>query len=484
MKAILFGSAVESGAVSIKSWDAPFIRWMQQLTRGGLSGPDEAYGTVTRIFRAVQIRSSALARIPYRVRDRSGDIVQWEHRRVLRPLLWLTEAGLSLNGAAYWYRIGNRARELGYLALAKDLGYRWFAPQTITPVVDEELGLLGFNRALAGLVGVRKKEEPKSREEKLDPGIPIPWSPSPIVDFSTDEIVYFFALDPAVEIGPGRSPGQVALQAAGIAKNINEFADKFFERGAIPASLLTVENVPSGPKGEQELRELEAWWKRISRGIKNAWATKAVRASVKFQRIGQPVNELAMPELKNSVKKDIDDAMGVPSMLLDGVANVATAKTARKSLYVETIFPEAEMIAATLNDQVFGPQGLEFMWLFEQMEVMQEEEAQRAGALNALVRSGVPLMFSLRILGYDIDPQLVSEFEAEIERRERLALMTAQERARLDRMRIALAQARQELGEQREERMVLQQRLEEAELEEKLGRDIITENDQQPTTRS
>ncbi len=205
---------------------------------------NRAYRTVPWVRRCVYLRANAISGLPHEIL--SGDEpIDWPLGHLLPELLWLTEASLCLTGAAYWLK-ERRGRVL--------IGLRHLAAATITPLLDTERGLVGFQRT----VGART------------------------LKFSPDDVVYFFEPSPDVEVGPGRPLLEAALEAAGIAANANQFVSQFFRRGAITATLLAVEGNPPA----EESRRLETWWKQMLRGVRRAWETVAVRATVKPQQIG------------------------------------------------------------------------------------------------------------------------------------------------------------------------------------------------------
>ena len=180
---------------------------------------------------------------------------------------------------------------------------------------------------------------------------------------------------------------------------------------------------------------------KLSSGIQNAWQTIAVRADVTPQIIGQAVKDLGMWQLATSMRGQIAVSYGVPQTLLEDAANYATAKTHRKSVYVETILPESLLIEGVLNEQVFAPAGLQFKFLPEQMQIMQEEEAERSGALSALVSAGVPLIVAMNILGFYVDESVLDDLE--------LSLHTVDTEGDMERARLLIAQARVRQSEER-----------------------------------
>jgi len=94
--------------------------------------------------------------------------------------------------------------------------------------------------------------------------------------------------------------------------------------------------------------------------------------------------------------------MGVPLTMLEAsAANYATADSDRQSFWRETVIPRLPKLADVLNEQLLGPLKYEIQFMPEQLDVMQADEAQRAGSLLQLTQAGVPLRAAMQILGYD-----------------------------------------------------------------------------------
>lgn len=336
-----------------------------------------AYLEVAWIRRCVELRSNALMGIPAKV-YRGDNEIEYEYADLLPRLLWLTEAALQIYGAAYWGRKRN--------ILGADRGYKWLLPTTIEPVLSVEQGLTGFKRRLPG------------RE-----AIPI----------ATEDLVYFWSPSLNAEVAPGNGWVRTVLTEAGIVYHTDEFASAFFERGAIPALVLSVDGSP--PRAE--LDRLESWWRRMLSGVKNAFETVAVAAVVKPQVIGYPTKDLAMPELAALVRQQICAAAGVPQTMLEDAANYATAVEQHKTFYSETIIPEATMIMAALNEQVFRPQGLEVDLDWDSLDIFQEDESARAAALKQMTDAGIPLDLAMQMLGMDLPGQMTyDDLRARLER--------------------------------------------------------------------
>lgn len=321
-----------------------------------------AYQEVAWVRRCVELRANAVMGIPARV-YRGDTEIEYEYADLLPRLLWLTEAALQVYGAAYWGRKKN--------VIGVDRGYRWLLPSTIKPIVTVENGLTGFERRLPDREPITVKAE---------------------------DVVYFWSPSLNAEIAPGDGWVRTVLTEAGIVYHTDEFASAFFERGAIPALVLSVDGAP--PRAE--LDRLEAWWKRLLSGVKQAFETVAVSAAVKPQVIGYPTKDLAMPELAQLVREQICAAAGVPQTMLEDAANYATATEQHQTFYTETIVPEATLIMAALNEQVFAPQGLEFKLDWDSLDIFQTDEAQRSEALARMTQAGIPLDLAMEMLGMEL----------------------------------------------------------------------------------
>ena len=335
----------------------------------------EYWRAVPWLFRGVQIRAQALSALPFAIIGRGDNDVDtsadYENAVGFLPdpvgLLYLVEAALVLLGRAYLFREKNDARTL-------DL--RYLLPTSITPKLDEKRGLIGFSRQL------------KSGAKLL----------------KVDDLVYFWQPDPFVEIGPPTSsPGQAALQAAGVLFNIDNFASLFFGRGAIKATLLTVEGSPP----ESEKKKLKAWWKRFISGIANAFTAEVISAGVKPVVVGEGIGELSNTELTKEKREDIATALGVPQTMLwstaaAGLGGGAVVTSDNLSFYRDTIVPEAGFVAGVLNKQLFNPLGYHLDFRPETLDVFQADENERATAYSSYVLAGMPQSVAAEILGIEL----------------------------------------------------------------------------------
>jgi hypothetical protein len=333
---------------------------------------------IPTMYRAVDKRAKAVSNMPFALMkgeedfDTSGE---WENNIKLIPsmrnLLYVIEASLSLTGRAYCKQEDNQA---GYKRLIRHLD-----PTSVT--LDE--------------TKLKSGEIVFKREQKT---------------YTPKEILYFWYPDPYVEIGPPAScPAGTALNACGVLANVDEFAKKYFARGAIKAMLFAAQGMP---KDQAEM--FESWWNKFISGIQNAFRTKVINAEkVTPVVVGEGIKELEDTTLTQEKREEIATAFDIPfAILFSNAANYATAVQDKKNWYDDSIVPECNWIADVLNEQLFVPMGYHFEFRPETLDIMQEDEAERAGALKQLTDAGLPLLMAMDILGYEMSDEDRAKLEA------------------------------------------------------------------------
>lgn len=312
--------------------------------------PHDAYRFVPWVRRCVDLRAGAIEHMPF-VILRDGKEVSLpppltEH--LFHSLLGLTERALCLYGAAYWLKVTNRRGGL--------LTLRWLAPQTIRIKASAKNGLEGFERVIG----------------------------AETFTFRPDELVYFWEDNYSGEVGPGEPVVLAALNAAWTAYSASVYTGAFFERGGIPPIIISADVLPD------EREQLQTWWNSLKQRARNFWRALVISSEVKITQLDIPTGEdLALPSLMATLRNQIAVSFGVPETLLEDAANYATAKEHRRSFYTETILPRCRMLEGVLNEQLFGPAGLEFRFAPERLEIFQQEEAEKAQAVVALVQAGI-----------------------------------------------------------------------------------------------
>lgn len=307
---------------------------------------ETAYSAVPWIFRALTIRANAIAGVPWELyygnseEPAENPFVNTD----MRWLIWRTAAARDLWGASYWK-----------VAL-KEQALHWLNPQTMSFEHEAALGK-----------GIRWFIQTINGDETR---------------FPAKEIVYLPTWHPNNDLGPGVAPAQVALKSAGLDFNLTQFAEKFFEHGAIPAVLLTTEQtIP-----EAEVKRIRDVWDRLYQGVKNAWRTAILGRGLKPTVIGQAVKDLGMPDIDQRVMRNIAAAFEMTIAFLTGEnANYATAQMDTVNFYANTVTPNCRMIESGLNNDLWSLLGLRFRFKTEAIEAMRQYEATKATAWQGLL---------------------------------------------------------------------------------------------------
>lgn len=345
------------------------------ITWGSTESSNDDSATFARkvgvVYRCVQIRSDAMRRIPWRLLR--GETVVYENDTTTTPrdMPWLTtlgdmfaliESALCIESKAFLFLERNRVRMTAL---------KWLAPSTMTPLWDEMAGLVGFERTING----RKRT------------------------YKTDEVLYLWRPDSLHETQPAVSPVAAALASAGVLYNLDKFSSSYFERGAIKATLLTVE----GMIAPEEADRLKSWWKRIFSGIDKAWQTEVVRSKMVPIQIGEGVAELNNAELTREKRADVATTMGVPqSLLFADAANYATSQQDELNFWNLTIVPDSRLIAMAFNRQVFEPMGLRLEFRPQELDAYQEDENSRASSFKTYVDAGLKPSLVAEMLGLEL----------------------------------------------------------------------------------
>lgn len=342
--------------------------WVNALQNAeSVGGTVGAYALVPVLYRAVNLRADALSSVPYLI-TRKGAPVNWPFQSSLPNLIRDTERALLLKGAAYWLRLF-RGNVL--------IGFQQLNPQTVRVYPYGE-----FNAAQP-LAFLRFEQKINGKQYG-------PWD--------INEIVYFREPSLIDDYGPGLAPAAVALQSAQLAHYIERFASAFFEHGAQPVTIMSM----PADMAENEFKRFKLEYMNRFIGVWNSFRTLFVRGgNVQAQSITPAIKDLMLNELAERVNNSVGTVFGVPQTMLEAsAANYATANSDRQSFWRETIIPRLSVIQQIINEQLLFPLGYELTFQPETLDVMQTDEAQRAGSLLQLVQAGVPLAGAMDILGY------------------------------------------------------------------------------------
>jgi HK97 family phage portal protein len=343
--------------------------WYNVANKAGqLQGAIDAYEKVPMLYRAINLRSDALGTVPF-VLERNDVQVDYPFVTPMDMLIQETERALLLTGNAYWLRL-YRGRVL--------YGFQFLNPKSVTVEYKPE-----YQTTDSTLSGMRFSQN-------INGKIYGPWT--------IDQIVYWREPSIRDDVYAGVAPAGVALQSAQLAYYLERFTSAFFEHGAQPAVIMSLDKSITPPEYER----LKSDWRSRVEGVSNAFKTFFFRGEVKTQILTFPLKDMELVPLQERVTTNITTTFGVPRTMLEAsAANYATADSDRQSFWRETIVPRLAFYQRVLNQQVFAPLKYKMHFTPEVLDVFQTDEAQRAGSLLQLVQAGVPLASAMKILGYD-----------------------------------------------------------------------------------
>lgn len=378
-------------SVSVSRMD-DFLDWL--IAEDGAEDGEIRWNLAMRkvafVYRCVRLIADAVRAAPWRivpvgsddVYDDSGDYqnrLGWlpDPRRVIE----LVARSLLGPGSAYLFKTMQGT-------ILKDL--RYMVASTLSPIIDGDEGLVGFEREVNGKRTV----------------------------YDAERLVYFWPADESVELGPPKSsPVKAGLMAAGADYYTAKFISDFFARGAIKGTLLAVKGNPV----EAERERLKDWFKRtFFGGSSTSFNTEIINAdTVEPVKIGEGLESLNNSELTKQMREDIAVSMGVPmskllSSSVSGLGGGGVAESDDVGFYTDTVKPLGDFIAEVLNAQLLRPMGYQWLWLWDTLDVFQQDENQRAQAFKTYVDAGMVADVAAYMLGIEIPvPDDVPEHYAE-----------------------------------------------------------------------
>jgi hypothetical protein len=107
--------------------------------------------------------------------------------------------------------------------------------------------------------------------------------------------------------------------------------------------------------------------------------------------------------------------------MLKDAANFATAGVHDLQYWQNTIRPRCPKFQNVINNQFLKGTDIRVEFTPDELDVFQEDEAQRATSLQSLVNSKLPLRLAMEILGYDLTEEQWAMLEADEQRRQETA---------------------------------------------------------------
>jgi hypothetical protein len=349
----------------------------------------DSYAKVPLTFRAIQLRCDSLSSVPTLITKGKTE-VEWPFTLALDSLLWKLEAALLLEGAAYLLRLKNKLKKTNDIV--------WLNPSSV------EVDYKTVYRD-----GVQVGQHVFTQQTST--GRNGPWT--------LDEMVYIRSFDPAQDTHPGIAEAKVALGDSQQLNYTTRLLGKYFESGAMPAVLVGMDNAP-----DPEVKKVESWFNRrmggVASGVMRALGLSKLPT---IEKLTPDLDKMVLPDVYNQARRNVSATFGIPtSMLEEQAANRATAEIHRLTFWSETVKPRGVIVQRELNRQLLEPLGLHLEIQWDTLDVFQEDEAQRAGSLQALASAFTllprpDLLLAMDILGYDLneDQRAYLEQEDEVE---------------------------------------------------------------------
>jgi hypothetical protein len=376
----------QDGVKSINPWDVDSDRGWTSLSGGDEDKTDEAtfFRSVPWLYRAVKDRANNVSHMPYKIML-NGEEYDYE-ADTSNALDWLEgittifhkiEMSLALVGRAYCKLEVNPS---GYIKAVNYL---------VPTAIKEHYDALGkcdyYEHTVKGI----KHELPVT------------------------SVVAMYDPDWTTESGPGSSSAaKAALTSAGVLYHTDVFIARYFQRGAIKASVLVTLGF-----SENEALRLKHWWDTVVSGVKNAWAAVVLKGeAVKPTVIGEGLDSLQNETLTTERRQNIATALGVPeSRMWSAAANYATRVQDDKAYYLGTIIPDCELIAEAWNEQVFTDEhnldGYSLQFKPETLEIFQTGALDKAQAAKTYKDAGYPLLMASDLAGVALTPEQRAELE-------------------------------------------------------------------------
>lgn len=329
----------------------------------------DAYKRVPLVRQCVELRAQSLQSVPYTLED----VEDWPLLYPYESLIAHIVRSLDIFGEAYLLKVRNNQGAVITLQ-----------PMNASTVRTELAGVDIFGRA------VLKHTQYVGN--------------SP-VEFAHDDVVYLRYYSPDNDVTSGISPIENALVYAKLLDSIASFSERLFKSGLLGNSLIVVPPSTS----ESERNRLQAFIKNALSGVRNAFRAIAVSSDIQIKQLMIPLDDVELERLVDYAQRGVLTAFGVPESFITNAANYATATEHKERFWQNILRPLGRYIESELNNQLFSELDAQLVLRFEELDVFQSDENERAQSVLALTQAGAPLAFVLQWLGYDIpDEHLVA----------------------------------------------------------------------------
>ena len=328
----------------------------------------KAYVKSPWAFACIQIRSSELANLPWRL-TRGGVIV--EDHAIIDVLtqfgdesnyveaMQATEIDLLLCGKAFWLLDGDMITRLNANTIA---------------VKSDRTGIQEFTQTIDGQVVNR---------------------------FGRDEVVYFREFNPAFDFQPGIPVTEVVKGAIAIEYESGQYAEAFFRNDATPSILLTTDQMVQEP----EMDRIKAWWERTFKGSRKAHKVAFADKGLKAQVLSTSMKDIALVTIRDQARNDICAGFRVPKILVGAMeeATYANAQEARRFMLEDVIIPRSKYFADVINAEMVRKvdKSVVFEFVPQDLQILQEGANEKWKRLSDAVTVGaISMEFARAQMGW------------------------------------------------------------------------------------
>lgn len=172
------------------------------------------------------------------------------------------------------------------------------------------------------------------------------------IDFKPDEVIHMKYWNPDFSNSGAHLYGQSPLKS--LTKVIQVSNDNYTANAKLLQNLGAVGILSGDSQSDynpEQMAKLKEMYKQSYQGSEKWGDVILTSQKLTFQKMGQNVNELGLNESKKYNLRDICNAYGVNSALLNDPDNkvYANAKEARKGLYTEVVLPILDNFISELN---------------------------------------------------------------------------------------------------------------------------------------
>lgn len=336
------------------------------------------YREMSWIYACVNLRSSAIASVPWIIERKTKD--GWEkdenhelYRILNRPnprldmstMFKFSIQHLDLQGNAYWLKV-RRTTGGGILEL-------WpYPPGQISPVLEN---------------GVLKYYQPAGGGDKVE----------------IENIVHLIYTNPQ-SIYVGQSPLQAAMRAAETDRKAEEWQKNSMDNRAVPDGVMVFEDIQTEWQHEQAKKEL----KELYQGSDNARRPVVVGGKAKWTPMSLSAAEMDFIQSRKMTREEILAVYGIPHPMV-GIydkATLANIETARVIFWKDTIIPILDEIQSELNLQLAWSEygdDIRIRHDVSEIDAMQDSLTDNITNAKGLWSMGVPFNEINKRLGLGFD---------------------------------------------------------------------------------